>query len=221
MRVRADRPSYSVGQTYDTWDGQGWTSSSANKTPVQGGSPYFVSPGEGEIPVGTPDLQTFFVASSTPNLMFHAETATQVWFPASGLYQTADGSMVSPIGLGKGAAYTVESAVDVPAPSVLRTARGATLPAAMLDREVQLPHPYPAVQALAENIVASSPTTYDKVEALIAWIGAHTKYSTDIPPLPPGADTVNDFLFGSRVGFREQVSTGPAGGAGRHELIVC
>ena len=46
-----------------------------------------------------------------------------------------------------------------------------------------------------------------KVEALIAWIGAHTRYSTDIPPLPAGADAVNEFLFGNRVGFCEQIST--------------
>ena len=45
------------------------------------------------------------------------------------------------------------------------------------------------------------------MQALIAWIGAHTRYSTDIPPLPAGADTVDEFLFGNRVGFCEQIST--------------
>ena len=45
------------------------------------------------------------------------------------------------------------------------------------------------------------------MESLIAWIGAHTRYSTDIPPLPAGADTVDEFLFGNRVGFCEQIST--------------
>jgi transglutaminase-like putative cysteine protease len=45
------------------------------------------------------------------------------------------------------------------------------------------------------------------VESLIAWIGSHTHYSLDIPPLPPGADTVDEFLFGNRVGFCEQIST--------------
>jgi transglutaminase-like putative cysteine protease len=38
-------------------------------------------------------------------------------------------------------------------------------------------------------------------------MGAQTHYSTDIPPLPPGADTVDEFLFGNRVGFCEQIST--------------
>ena len=41
-------------------------------------------------------------------------------------------------------------------------------------------------------------------------MGAHTHYSTDIPPLPPGADTVDEFLFGNRTGFCEQISTAMA-----------
>jgi hypothetical protein len=63
------------------------------------------------------------------------------------------------------------------------------------------------VQALARVVTAGAATTYDQVEALIAWMGANTRYSTDIPPLPPGADTVDEFLFGNRVGFCEQIST--------------
>ena len=45
------------------------------------------------------------------------------------------------------------------------------------------------------------------MQSLIHWIGAHTRYSENIPPLPPGADTVDEFLFGNRVGFCEQIST--------------
>ena len=56
-------------------------------------------------------------------------------------------------------------------------------------------------------MTARSTTTYDKVQSLIAWIGKHTRYSTDIPPLAPGQDTVDEFLFGNRTGFCEQIST--------------
>ena len=38
-------------------------------------------------------------------------------------------------------------------------------------------------------------------------MGAHLQYSTDIPPLLPGQDAVNQFLFGSRIGYCEQIST--------------
>ena len=77
----------------------------------------------------------------------------------------------------------------------------------MEESSLQLPHAYPRVAALAETITAGDTTNYDKVESLIAWMGAHTRYSTDIPPLPAGADTVDEFLFGNRVGFCEQIST--------------
>jgi hypothetical protein len=63
------------------------------------------------------------------------------------------------------------------------------------------------VAALAKKITAGDTDNYDKVQSLIAWMGAHTRYSTDIPPLPAGADTVDEFLFGNRVGFCEQIST--------------
>ena len=43
--------------------------------------------------------------------------------------------------------------------------------------------------------------------ALEAWMGRHVRYSTDIPPLLPGQDAVNQFLFGTRVGYCEQIST--------------
>jgi hypothetical protein len=38
-------------------------------------------------------------------------------------------------------------------------------------------------------------------------MGSHTRYTTDIPPLPRGADTVDEFLFGNRQGYCEQIST--------------
>jgi transglutaminase-like putative cysteine protease len=109
--------------------------------------------------------------------------------------------------LGRGAVYTVESMVAAPTANELRHATGASLPANQAERYLQLPHPYPQAQALAESATTGASTTYDKVEALISWIGAHTRYSTNIPPLPPGVDTVNAFLFGSRVGYCEQIST--------------
>ncbi|HSZ36779.1 MAG TPA: transglutaminase-like domain-containing protein, partial [Acidimicrobiales bacterium] len=71
----------------------------------------------------------------------------------------------------------------------------------------QLPNSYPRATELAKSITAHDSTTYDKVESLIAWMGRHTRYSTDIPPLPKGADSVDEFLFGNRVGYCEQIST--------------
>jgi hypothetical protein len=208
MRVRAERPTYWIGETYDRWDGQNWLTTLPSPQRLDGGSPFFLNTPGGDNSDGQSDLQTFYLATSGPDLVFHAESAREVWFPAGSLFLSADGTIVSPIGLGKGAIYTVDSTVSSPSPAQLQQeAKGPSLSDPDLTRYTQLPISYPRAQALAQTVTAGATTTYDKVQGLIDWIAIHTRYSTDIPPLPRGADTVNEFLFGNRVGFCEQIST--------------
>jgi hypothetical protein len=63
------------------------------------------------------------------------------------------------------------------------------------------------VNTLARQITASAPTTYDKIRAIEAWLGAHVKYSLNAPLSPPNVDVVDDFLFRTRVGWCEQVAS--------------
>jgi hypothetical protein len=99
------------------------------------------------------------------------------------------------------------SSVSPATPAQLAASVGDTLGPDDQARFTQLPHPYPRVAALAARITAHAPNTLAKVLALERWMSIHTRYSTDIPPLPPGADTVDEFLFGHRRGFCEQIST--------------
>jgi protein-glutamine gamma-glutamyltransferase len=208
MRVRAERPSYWVGETFNSWDGQSWSNTAGSSRSIPGGSPFEVPIPDSNGTSQGSDLQTFFVNTATADLVFHAESASEVWFPSSSLFYSNDGTLVSPVGVGKGAVYTVESEVSAPDPNELRQAAGeGGLSPAQARQYTQLPHPYPEVKALAETVTAGDVNTYDRVESLISWIGANTHYSTDIPPLPKGTDTVNEFLFGNRVGFCEQIST--------------
>jgi len=208
MQVRAQRPSYWVGETFDTWRGQSWTESQPPARPITGGSPFVLPVAAGEVGLGQSDLQTFYVAGSTADVVFHAESADELWFPTSRVFDSTDGTVVSPIGLGSGSIYTVESQVTVPTAAQLAGDHSAqSLPPTALERFEQLPHPYPRAQALARAVTAGDTTTYAKVQSLIGWIGRHTHYSLAIPPLPAGADTVDEFLFGNRVGFCEQIST--------------
>ena len=208
MRVRAQRPSYWIGETFNRWDGQNWISTIPPTEVVRGGSPFYLGLPYGDLPQGQPDLQTFYMARTSPNLVFHADAAREVWFPASSLNYGPDGTIISPIALGKGAVYTVQSYLSEATPSQLRSAsRFPAGPGLNTGVYTQLPHPYPKVAMLALAVTAGVPTTYDKVEALISWMGSHTRYSTEIPPLAAGHDTVDDFLFGSRIGFCEQIST--------------
>jgi transglutaminase-like putative cysteine protease len=205
MRVRAQRPTYWVGETFDQWDGQSWNSTIRGTQTVGQGSPFYL-PASDDLPSGQLDLQTFYISSSTANLIFHADAAREVWFPANNVYYSQNDSIVSPIGMGRGAVYTVESDVNDATADQLRQAVGRP-PGELASVYTELPHTYAAAAALAQSVTSSATNDYDRVQDLITWIGDNTRYSTDIPPLPPGADSVNEFLFGNRVGFCEQIST--------------
>lgn len=208
MRVRAQRPSYWVGETFDTWDGRSWSQSHPARSVVGGGSPFGLPVPAGDPATGPEDLQTFSLARASANLIFHAGAAAEVWFPARTLFVGGDGTVVSPVGIGAGAVYTVESRLVEPGSAALRhDPAGPGLPPPARRRYTQLPRPYRRAAALARAVTVGRRSTYGRVEALIGWLGAHTRYSTAIPPLPPGADTVDEFLFGDRVGYCEQIST--------------
>ncbi len=209
FRVRATRPTFWVAETFDEWNGQSWLEtgrSGLQWRSLSGSSPFGVGPGVA-VGAGTEDIQTFYLAQAGPNLVFHADVADQVWFPAPRLFVDRDGNIRSGTSMGPGSIYTVVSSVATPGPGALARASGPPLDAADLTRFTQLPHPYPRVAALARRITARAATTEAKVLALEAWMGRHTRYTTDIPPLPRGADTVDEFLFGNRRGFCEQIST--------------
>jgi transglutaminase-like putative cysteine protease len=221
MRIRAQLPSYWIGETFDTWNGQSWVVPQDNRpTALVSGSPFDV-PTSVDTPVASQpapersDLQTFYMAQSSPNLIFHADGAADVWFPAHSIFLSGHDTIVSPIALGPGAIYTVRSEVNAPTAAQLTADSGSPANESpkqirQLTPDLQLPKAYTRVKALTEKITATKPTTYAKVQAIISWMGTHTHYSTDIPPLPPGADTVDEFLFGDRTGFCEQISTAMA-----------
>ncbi len=233
LRVRATRPDFWLGQTYDHWDGQSWLQSAEpanghDLVRLDAGPPFAIPPAgdqQTDQTSGPPDIQTFYLAQSGPNLVFHADDAQRVYLQARSLYLTGDGTIVSSTSMGAGTIYTVVSADNAATPDQLRASTepvvvggaGApveTLSVSEVDRYLQLPHPYPQVAVLARQITASAsakgaadPRTYDKVAAIETWMATHVRYTTDIPPLPRGADAVTSFLFGSRLGYCEQIST--------------
>ncbi len=231
MRVRASRPNFWIGQTYDRWTGRDWLQSS---DPVDGdhvirlesGSPFAIPLAQDQVSgkaSGAVDIQTFYLAESGPNLVFHADNAERVYLQSKSLYLTGDGTIVSSTTMGQGTIYTVVSADNSASAAQLEAATMPASPSGLAadqlapdqrSRYLQLPHPYPRVAALAAAITGgvaapgeADPHTYDTVEAIERWMASHIHYTTDIPPLAPGADAVDSFLFGSRLGFCEQIST--------------
>lgn len=211
LRVRSAAADFWRGQTFDVWDGRVWTLSNSRTATVRGSSPLRLFDPQDEPPVPGEDLvQTFYLETSGPNLIFAANRPTQVFIPQSALFELSDGSVRTGVELERGAVYTVVSRRSQVTAHRLRATGDASklvTPAPLLERYTRLPAIPDRVRDLAASITRDTFGTYDTVLALERWMGANTRYSLDIPPLPPGADAVDRFLFEDRIGFCEQIGS--------------
>lgn len=210
MTVRSDRKAYWRGETFDQWDGARWTRSVQPLAPVlaSAGTGRVVSDPDEPPPDGRQDLtQTFTLASPFSNLVFAAPSAVRIKADTDVL-QRRDTTLVTS-GVGGGASYTVVSQRSPVTADRLRAApsSASTVPAGIRARFASSPVSTNRVRRLAQSITTGEPTTYDKVVAIEAWMGAHTKYSIDAPTSPTGVDAVDHFLFESHRGWCEQVAS--------------
>lgn len=220
MRVRATKPGYWLGETFNTWNGQSWTQT-PSKTEELTGNPSFYIPFKltGEPPqllFGLPqNTETFYIAAPLPNLLFGTESPVQIYYPDSHLYLGGGRSIRTRDVIDAGTIYTVISREVRLTPTQLQNIMPAGtsytngLPQMELATDLQLPKPYYRVKTLAKNIVEQyhARSTYQIVSALESWMGIHMRYSLNIPPLPPHADSVDEFLFVTKTGFCEQISS--------------
>jgi transglutaminase-like putative cysteine protease len=212
MRVRAEAPDFWRAQTFDTWNGRSWTVSRPAAVPRSGGQPIRLPRARDDGPpfatVPTDELvQTYYVERPGPNMIFAAATPTKLYFEDRTVFQLPDGSLRAGVELGADSVYTVVSERRLATAAALRASPTNAVPPELLDRYGRPPVTTDRVRALAQEVTASAPTVYDKVLALEAWMGAHTKYTLDIPALPKGRDAVDQFLFVDRRGFCEQIGT--------------
>lgn len=220
MRVRASRPDFWKGQTFDVWDGRTWTLSNPDPVDTLDGGPSFNVPRSGrEYPglFGEEFVQTYYVRKSGPNVIFAANVPTDVYFEDEQLQYMADGSMRTLTNVGDGGVYTVISR---------RPSSTARLLRATSTYAPDRPHPYDPeriprsmarylsqaaiTERVAEHaraVTAGATSAYDQVRMLEQWMAANTQYTLDIPPLPRGVDAVEEFLFNEKKGFCEQIGT--------------
>ncbi len=213
MRVRASSPDYWRGQTFDQWDGRAWTTTRTRTDVLRGDQTIRIPRAVDDGPVlGIVDVdelvQTYYVERAGPNVIFAAASPTRVYFPEPAIFQTQDGSLRAGVELEQDAVYTVVSQRVLATEAALQASGGLTaIPTPIAERYAQPAQTTDRVRALAASVTAAAPTPYDKVRALEAWMGAHTRYTLDIPPLPKGRDAVDQFLFVDRRGFCEQIGT--------------
>ncbi len=105
-----------------------------------------------------------------------------------------------------GETYQVETLVSRPTASDLR--RTSTDYLEWLDRYLQLPDDFsPEVAALAENISARTSHPYDIAADITRYLRINIEYTRTIPPVPPGTDPMEWFLFEEQVGFCNYYAT--------------
>jgi transglutaminase-like putative cysteine protease len=211
LTVWADAPEYWRGQTFDWWDGRTWSRSPDTAERQRVSSTFgFLPPGLGDVAFeGEQYTQRVRVEAPYIDVAFASYRVEEIHAPEIDLVSHGDGTVTFPRPLGRGAEYTVVSVRPVVTAALLRDHDPAdtAIPGAITRPFLQLPDVTPRVQALARDITAVAPTTYDKVRAIESWMDHNTTYTLDIPPLPPGADAVDQHLFVDRKGFCEQIAT--------------
>ncbi|WP_427181920.1 transglutaminase TgpA family protein [Paenibacillus sp. TC-CSREp1] len=81
-------------------------------------------------------------------------------------------------------------------------------PASIRRKDLQLPDTLPQrVKDLAAEIMGTSETRYDAVQAVRSYLQANARYSLDTRMPPRGRDFVDDFLFVTRAGYCNHFST--------------
>ncbi len=224
MHVRAEAPGYFLSMTYSNWSGTSWSNQEKPPkiTALNGGSPFFINSGalSGQPLLAASDtaqdpvnIQTFYIEAPMTNVILGTSQPSTVWFPSSNLYlDTSDSSIRTGVAITPGTVYTVVSADTEMAGNALKNDNYSlkTQPKIIRDElrnYMTLPRPYKRVRRLTLAIIKHKDNIYAKITALEAWMSTHVQYSLNIPPLLPGQDTVNQFLFHGRIGYCEQIST--------------
>ncbi len=213
MTVEADRPSFWRATTYDTWDGRDWTRGSTRESGLlpegDGWQAVIPSPEDPAPDHGIANRQTFTMHAEYAEELFAAPSPIRVRADRP-VNQLADGTLLSPRDdpLGTGTSYTVESRVPNATAARLAAAPAGPVPRNVEELDLTAPTASARLRRLTGSITAHAPNVYAKVQAIIDWLGAHTKYSLDAPLPPDGTpDTVDWFVFQSKRGWCEQISS--------------
>lgn len=224
MRVRTDRPAFWRGMAYSEYTGRSWVAEDKGLRRLDGDPPLNIPETTGTASgsrLSEEQIQTFYIEQDQPNLVFAAQYPSRVYFPAPGLRQDSNGSLRTPVSVDADTVYSVISRRPGADLEMLRSGDdppyGAHLDPSTIRYKQQMesflgvPDSVPQrVRDLAVSLTADKATTLEKVQAVEGWLSENTEYTLDIPPLPEGADAVDQFLFVDKKGYCEQIATAEA-----------
>ena len=207
MYVRSPAWSYWRSHSYDTYTGAAWEQSDTRVLDLAQDNRriYFEIPADSQA-LGEEVVQSFFLVSDQPNLVFAAYRPVEAYLNTGSLALDAGDGLRVGEPMSAGTTYTIVSRRPTFSAEALRQA-GSDYPADVAARYLQLPaNLSPRVRDLARSLTALSPTPYDQAAALRDYL-LTIPYDFFPPPHPPGAETVDTFLFVDQRGVCEQFAT--------------
>ena len=206
MKVRSTEPAYWSGLSFWEYNGYSWLTPEEDpeklRTSVQ---PFDIDhyPNQAHM-AGRTVIQTFYIEAEQPNVIFASFRPDLLYYPADFIYQDESG-LKSPFPLDEGLVYSVVSRHIVSekmlSASKMEVKKGALLP------YLELPPMPERVLELAVEITPRGVGPYARALAIEDWLKSEYEYSLDVPPLPPGEDAVDYFLFEHRRGYCEHFAT--------------
>lgn len=206
MKVRATEPAYWEGMAFDTYNGYSWLSEDGEPDLLHAiDQPFFLQWNPHEPQVADREVvQTYYLESDQPNVIFSAYRPRLLYFPSDYIYQDPSG-LKGPFTLSDGVVYSVVSDVvepqDVDPTSVLEADQELFKP------YLSLPELPQRVLDLAAGIKAQGPGPYQRALAIENFLTANYTYSLDVGPLPEGRDAVDYFLFDQPCGYCEHFAS--------------
>ncbi|MBC7246844.1 MAG: transglutaminase domain-containing protein [Actinobacteria bacterium] len=207
MKVRASDPAYWSGLVFRRYNGFAWELPQGEPerlyTPEQ---PFTITMTEGQSHLATKNLvQTYYLESEQPNVIFAAYRPALLYYPSDYIYRDESG-LKSPFTLSQGLVYSavsycIEYSDDELLPMAGRVREGEMAP------YLELPELPERVRRLAEEIAPREGNVLVKARAIEDYLARNYEYSLDVPPLPPGKDAVDFFLFETRRGYCEHFAT--------------
>jgi transglutaminase-like putative cysteine protease len=206
MKVRASEPAYWGGLYFQEYDGTSWLTGEEEPYLLNAFvQPFELSYDQAEDHLASHTvIQTFYIQSEQPNVIFAAFRPRLVYFPSSYIYQGYSG-LKSPYQLTDDLVYSIVS--DRIVPGDLRISSSMEAESSQFAPYLEVPSLPERVYGLSSSLTDNVRGPYGRALAIEAYLKENYAYSLDIPPLPSGQDAVDFFLFDSRSGYCEHFAS--------------
>lgn len=207
MKVRASDPAYWSGLVFREYNGYAWELPREEPERLHTREqPFAINMPEGQPHLATKNLvQTFYLESEQPNVVFAAYRPALLYYPSDYIYRDESG-LKSPFTLSRGLVYSVVSHCIDYSDEELMPITGRVREEEMRPY-LELPELPERVVRLAEEIVPREGNVLAKARAIEEFLENNYEYSLEVPPLPKGQDAVDFFLFEARRGYCEHFAT--------------